>query len=102
MNKKKKKRLRGNRPFYMIVIVFLLYISWILIDQQIKLHELNNQKGDLMKEVERLREKEQQLTEEQELLNDPQYIERVARERLKMVKPNEIIYIDHEKTKFLD
>ena len=86
----------------MIVIVFLLYISWILIDQQIKLHELNNQKGDLMKEVERLREKEQQLTEEQELLNDPQYIERVARERLKMVKPNEIIYIDHEKTKFLD
>jgi len=99
-NKRKKSKVKRNRPLFLIVLVILLYVSWILISQRIKLQELTKQEEELQKKVEQLKEEEQRLAEERELLNDPKYIERVARERLKMVKPNEIIYIDHEKAKF--
>lgn len=102
MSKKRKRRFRGNRPFYMIVIVILIYASWIFIDQRIQLAELNSQKEDLLKTMEQLREKEQLLVQEKEMISDPNHIERIARERLKMVKPNEIIYIDQERARFQD
>lgn len=84
-----------------MILVVIGYVSWILIDQRLRLQELIKEKEELDKKVEQLKELEEQLVKEKEMANDPMYIERVARERLKMVKPNEIIYIDQERAKFL-
>ena len=101
-SKRKKKKIRRNKILIIMILVVIGYVSWILIDQRLRLQELIKEKGELDKKVEQLKELEEQLVKEKEMVNDPMYIERVARERLKMVKPNEIIYIDQERAKFLE
>lgn len=101
MNKDKKKGpKKKNRLFYMIVLMMGLYVSWIFINQQMELRELRRQEEALNKKMLELKKEEARLTEEKNLGDDPKFIEKVARERLKMVKPNEIIYIDVNKPKY--
>jgi len=100
--KRRKSRIRRNGPLFIALIAIVLYVSWIFLNQQIKLKELMKEEESLKKQVAELKLEEQRLIEEKKMLDDPKYIEKVARERLKMVKPNEIIYIDQEKAKFQD
>ncbi|QZY54730.1 FtsB family cell division protein [Crassaminicella profunda] len=97
---RKNKTKKKNRFFYMVLLMIGLYVSWIVIKQQIELKELRNQEQTLNKKILELKKEEARLEEEKNLGNDPQFIEKVARERLKMVKPNEIIYIDINKAKY--
>ncbi|QEK11086.1 septum formation initiator family protein [Crassaminicella thermophila] len=100
MSKKKKASKKKNKIFYIIVLLIGLYVSWILINQQIELRELKRQEEALNIKISELKKEEAHLEEEKKLGNDPKFIEKVARERLKMVKPNEIIYIDINKPKY--
>ncbi|WP_165000259.1 FtsB family cell division protein [Anaerophilus nitritogenes] len=96
--KKKQKKKKINRiPIFFLVIG--IYISWIFVRQQIELKELKTQEEVLYKQMAELKKEKAQLQEEKNMGNDPKYIEKIARERLKMVKMNEIIYIDTHKTK---
>lgn len=100
MEKKgKNKRRKRNGPFYMVVLLIGLYVSWIFVDQQLKLQELITQENELNKRITGLKTEVKSLEKEKEKGNDPGYIEKIAREELKMVKPNEIIYIDLNKSK---
>lgn len=102
MDKKRKKRRRRKNPIHFLLIAIVLYISWTFISQQMRLNELAREEEELKKQYEELYQEEQKLLEEKDMIDDPEYIEKVARERLKMVKPNEIIYIDKERAKYLD
>lgn len=99
-NKRKNKRGSGNQPFYIIFIIFGIYVLGTLINQQITVRELRQQEIKLQEQLEALQEEEARLEEEKNMSNDPQQIEKIAREQLKMVKPNEIIYIDMNKSKY--
>jgi cell division protein DivIC len=92
--KRKGSILKGNRIFYSIVLIFVIYISWIFISQQIALHRLYEQEAALKGRIRSLKQEEVRLKEEKKQGDNPEYIEKKAREQLKMVKPNEIIYID--------
>ncbi|MFT9494023.1 FtsB family cell division protein [Anaerosolibacter sp.] len=97
----KKKRIRkGNRPFYMILLVVGLYVAWVFVDQQIRLHALTEQEEVYKSKVEQLKQEIARREEEVKNANTPEFIEKVAREQLKMIKPNEIIYIDMHKSKY--
>lgn len=100
MQQRKKRVRRGNRPFYMILLVIGLYVVWIFVSQQMKLHELTEQEAAYKKRVEVLKQEVARREEEVKNGNTPEFIEKVAREQLKMVKPNEIIYIDMHKAKY--
>ena len=82
---------------FILVSVFILFVIYTIISgfifQITKLNEykseislLNDQISSTKKEIEKLKEIENGNTEED--------LETIARNRLNMVKPNEIIYID--------
>ncbi len=64
-----------------------------LVRQEIKLRELRYEESNLLSEVEKLNEDIVELEVELEESGDIAYVEKIAREKLKMVKSNEIIYI---------
>ena len=97
--KKKKSIIKGNRLFYIVIFSVILYVAWIFGNQQIKLQTFQQQEQEKQKQVAALKQEVLRIEEEIKQSNTPEFIEKVAREQLKMVKPNEIIYIDMEKAK---
>lgn len=82
------------------MLVIGLYVFWIFINQQIELKKLYKQEEVLNQKILELRKEEVSLKKKKNSADDPKFIENVAREELKMVKPNEIIYIDINKSKY--
>lgn len=94
--KKKKSFLKRNRYMVLLSIVFAVYISTALINQELQYRKLRAEESDYLQQIELLNEEVERLEVRLESNQDPQAIEKIAREKLKMVKPNEIIYIIQE------
>lgn len=77
-------------------IVFAIYVSTALISQELQYRKLLQEEADYYMEIETLNEEIERLESRLESSQDPRAIEKIAREKLKMVKPNEIIYIIQE------
>lgn len=99
--KMKKKKRKNNWIFRIFLLLVICYVAGIFINQRIKLHALNQEQTDLQQQVIQLRKEIARLENAKKKADDPEYIEKVAREELKMVKPNEIIYIDTNRTKYM-
>lgn len=63
------------------------------------MNELNSKKEKIQLEIETLKAEIDALNEEIENSHSLQFVEKVAREELGMVKPREIIYIDKNRIK---
>ena len=91
----KRKKFLGQ---YLIVGMFLSFLLISLIGgfttQIFKAIKYNNEIVSLKKEIKDIEKDINELKESKKSLADDKYIEYIARNRLKMVKPNEIIYID--------
>lgn len=92
---KKKKTINPRRFItFVVIVVFSVYFVYTIIWQQVILSK-NAREIDLLEE--RIAAEEQQkekLQEELENLNDPEYIEKIAREKLGLVRPNERVFVD--------
>ncbi|HHY90580.1 MAG TPA: cell division protein FtsL [Clostridiales bacterium] len=97
----KKKRRKSSWIFRIFLLLIICYVAGIFINQRIQLHELNQERAALQKQVNQLKKEISRLENDKKRADDPEYIEKVAREELKMVKPNEIIYIDTNRTKYM-
>lgn len=97
MKKKRKKKKIGI--LRIIVFVMLLYIMVIMINQNKLMKELEGKKMVLQNEVHILEEEIDDLSKELENSDSLEFIEKVARDELGMVKPREIIVIDKGKIK---
>jgi len=69
------------------------YFVYNLYSAEIKLREYEGQQEALNAEIEALKKDVKKLSVELEYAKTPEAIEELAREKLKMVKANEIIYI---------
>ena len=97
MRKKKRKKKIG-----IVRIVFfaiLVYILVIMINQNKMMKELEGKKMVLQNEIHTLEDEIDNLSEELENSDSLEFVEKVAREELGMVKPREIIVIDKGKIK---
>jgi len=76
-----------------ITIPIIVYLLFVIVEQQ----EILMQKEQAIRNVQAKIEEEKRLNEElkrqKEILNTDEYVERVAREKLGMVKPGEKIFI---------
>lgn len=61
--------------------------------------DLNERKKQQQEEIAKLKEEIQQLETEIENKDTLEFVEKVARDELRLVKPREIIYIDKNKEK---
>lgn len=75
------------------ILVILVYTITVAINQQSKLNKYENQKHYYTSQISTLLEKQEDLKEQEESINSPEFIEKYAREKLDMYYPNERVYI---------
>ena len=89
-----KKSKRGSIILRVCIFAFVVYAMVHLIDMQINMAARRRQLVELEQRVETQRIANRELERQLEQGMDEQYIERIARERLGFVAPNETVYID--------
>ena len=94
--KRKKKKLSIRRIIFLGII---LYVVTILINQNRLMSDLEGKKNLLTNEIHIFEDEIEELNDELENSDSLEFVEKVAREELGMVKPREIIVIDEGKTK---
>lgn len=99
MKKKRTRRKRRIKLRHLLIIGLLIYISSIFINQKKLMNNMKSKKMSLEKEVESLEKDIGDLEKDIENSDSLEFVEKVARDELGMVKPREIIYIDKEKIK---
>ena len=78
------------------MIVFIGYISYFLVYQELKYQELKKDEIAHLISIDVLKNEIVEVNNDIEQSKTMEYIEKIARERLKMVKHDEIIYIFDE------
>jgi len=94
---KGKRRKKGFRLKHFILLLIAFYLGRTLIYQSIQMKELSQKKLKEEQEVTKLEKEIEELQEQIEKKDSLEFVEKVAREELKLVKPREIIYIDKNK-----
>tara|TARA_B100000287_G_scaffold324428_1_gene308514 strand:+ start:1293 stop:1622 length:330 start_codon:yes stop_codon:yes gene_type:complete len=102
-NYSKRKKINKNsiattQKQFIQGLVFLICASLIIIfifgdHGLIKLYKIKSQRKEIQNHITQLREKREKWKDEKNKIeNDLQYIEKIAREKYKMVKPGEKIF----------
>lgn len=69
----------------------LIYCGTLFYEAEVKLAEMRREKQDMISQVERLRAKNLDMQEDIAHLNDPGYVEQVAKQLLGMAYPGETV-----------
>ncbi|MBZ4666548.1 septum formation initiator family protein [Mahella sp.] len=88
--------MRKRKKFLRIGLLLLLigYVSAMLINQQMQFNYVRSQKQQISEQIAKLKEENQRLERQIDLSNTDEYVEKVAREQLGMVKDGEVRYLD--------
>lgn len=97
MRKKRRKNKIGI--IRIVLLAMLVYILVIMINQNKMMKELEGKKMVLKSNIHILEDEIDELNTELENSDSLEFVEKVAREELGMVKPREIIVIDKGKIK---
>ena len=97
--KKRRVAVKRNKFLILFLIVFLGYIGYSVVQTEIKIQELRTREITLKEELVKLTDEKDALSKQLEESKSLESIERIAREKLKMVKPNEVIYIIQDQKK---
>ena len=93
-----KRKKRGNRVFTYILGIGVLVCLGIVIEQEYKIYQLKQEKAATEARIDALNEKQAKLEAERKKLDDPKYLEKLAREDYNMVGKNEVpLFIVDEK-----
>lgn len=90
----RKKQGRRLRIRHILILAVILYIGSIFINQQKIINELNAERKEKVQEINALENNIKNLEDKIQYSDSLEYIEKIAREELNMVMPDEIIYID--------
>ncbi len=77
-----------------IILLFAVYFIVTVYNQQKELDAYKRNIADVQKEIAEEKEYKDSLISLKENANSLEYIEKIAREKLNMYKPNEKVYID--------
>ena len=96
------KRRKGKRKFrlkHLIILLIIFGISKTLINQKFMMKDLTKRKIEEEQRIAQLEKEINELDQEIEEKDSLAFIEKMAREELRMVKPREMIYVDKNKDK---
>lgn len=96
---RKRKKKKGIRITHVFLLLIVLYISVVMSNQRKLAKNLDLKKKNLEDEISNLEYDIDTLNNELSDSDSLEFIEKIAREELGMVKPKEIIYIDKNKIK---
>lgn len=89
MKKKKKSKF-----WFIIIALILLYSGYISVNLKGLLESKKEQHADLQNKITLQKKQKAELEKQMKNVNSDEYIEKMAREELGMVKKNERVYID--------
>ena len=78
----------------LLIAATFTYMLYILGTQQAKLNELNNELSCYNRDLQEEKLETEKLTDTLATLSDDKYMEEVARDKLGLVMPTEIIFMD--------
>lgn len=86
----------NRKKLFQFIITFLvvIYVGWTFISQQIDMMNNSSRLSDYDKKIAVQLDKQDQLNKEKELVNTPEYMEKIARDHVGMVKPDETLFVD--------
>ena len=79
----------------LILFLAIVYIAVIFINQRITMHKVRDQISEKKIELKEVKEKNQKLQDEVKLSKSKDYIEKLARERLRLIKKGETPVINN-------
>ncbi|MDQ0202755.1 FtsB family cell division protein [Pectinatus haikarae] len=83
--------------FVIILFAALGYFIYIAVNQQIYISNIEQERAAIQTRFEEEQTKNKELSEEKQALQDPAYIEKIAREELGMTRKDEIPYVASDK-----
>lgn len=95
--KRKKISIKDIKFERIIFVAIFVFFILKLISQQIRIIELREESAGINKEIKMLVNEIEDLQGKIENKTDIVYIERIARDELNMVRPNEIMYEDEDR-----
>ncbi|MCI5893569.1 MAG: septum formation initiator family protein [Clostridiales bacterium] len=81
------------------VFVFCVYFICVTVGQQHTINAKQKEIDEINSQIVSANRETESLKSELESVNEPEYLERMAREKLGLVKPNERVYIDANSSK---
>ncbi len=91
----KKKSSKFNKLYFITMFFVVLSFSSYLFYKYDNLMEYNEKIQQLNEEIDAANKKNEELKYQTEYKNSNEYIEKIARDKLVMVKNNEIIFYDN-------
>lgn len=85
------------RWFRLAIVALFVYFIFLCVGQQSKLSAIDSETRATGQQLEQLKQTNASLMEERDQLNNPAYIEKLAREELGLVKPGETPYMPAKK-----
>lgn len=95
----KRKTRKRIKIIHLLILALAIYLGMTFLNQQKLIKALESEKLKKQQEIEKLNSEIADIEEKLEYTDSLEYIEKMAREELKMVKPDEIIIIDTNKSK---
>lgn len=77
-----------------ILLVIFLYLSYIAVNQQGLIYAKNQELNKLEEKIAEEKKINEELKKQSKMIESDEYIEKIAREKLGMVKKNERVYVD--------
>ncbi len=95
MAKGQKESKQGKRKLSKILwAVAILYVGYVFVQQQIRLHDLRVEEKEVAAEIEQAQTENEKLIHVMDIMDTDEYIEKVARQKLGFVKPDEQVFVD--------
>lgn len=90
---------KGKKPKLGLIVTAIIagYFIYTIAGQESLLNKKQNEKKRIEASIEEQKQLNEDLKKQKEEVNSDQYIERVAREKLGMVKPGEKVFSDVNK-----
>ena len=98
--KREKKVNKGLKTLIIVLALALtVYLGYTWISQQVQLVSLNKEISELDSNIAKEETRKKELEKKKEQINTPEYIEKIARDELNMVAPDEIVFMEAPKNK---
>lgn len=86
------RALLESKITWAIILILIFYIAFVFSEKYARILEIKSYLAELQYEIEGLEHDTRLLSEKIDLLSTDLYIEKIAREELDLVKPNEILF----------
>ena len=91
---KSKRRKTRKAIFIIAVFTFLVYFSYNFLCTKKTISSMENELNELKIEIDELSNENEELSNFKDEVDNIEYVEKVAREKLGMIKEDEKIFID--------